>query len=178
MHTFRLISTIYCINSDNNCVVFQILLKNVLSSYSICKSDGLNKEHPSSPFHQERSSPSVSWKIHSSVPWKDINAVVSFETYGDAIIHLMSCSFHSLFPCCHFVFLQLFCTFCLLSIHVMCSHSFAFQLNNNPSVCKCVQRYFWTLKGHKALCSLLLSLVPCTPTIWHGEGAYGKYNMC
>lgn len=45
------------------------------------------------------------------------------------------------------------------SPHPCCVFSCSLALplvNNNPSVCKCVWRYFWPLQGHIALSSLLL----------------------
>lgn len=54
-------------------------------------------------------------------------------------------------------------------------------LNNKPSVCECVWRYFWPLQGHKALSSLLLflslSLFPFSAAIWHRARAYRKCKL-
>lgn len=93
-------------------------------------------------------------------PGKDVLSVHWKASYRERR-NLTSCPHHSLshlFP--HHLLLLLpqhFCTFPILPIHVVCVLSL---LNNNPSVCKCVWRYFWPLQGHRALSALLLFLSP------------------
>lgn len=55
----------------------------------------------------------------------------------------------------HLFFPSLLCVFVLPCLALFAA---ILLLNNNPSVCNCVWRYFWPLQGHKALSSLLLFL--------------------